>query len=98
MSELTFAEMRARSKQVQPHNAATAVAALTELARALPPQIMERFMDGESTDVDTRMIRRNNILIAQTLADMVIQIDRFADMNGIDLEAHIRRRLVATDK
>ena len=92
MGNLSFAELREAGK-LHKIDAATAIAQLTELARILPPQIMERHLNGEATSTDTRMMRRNGLLLAETLANMVIQIDKFAAMNGIDLADHVRRRL-----
>jgi hypothetical protein len=92
--DLTFGELRLASMLHKP-TAAVAVAQLAELAKSFPTQTLERFMDGAAIDAHTRLIRqnKNNLeLFAQTLADMVIQIDRFAALNDIDLAASIRKR------
>lgn len=96
-TDLTFNELRLASKLHKPTGATLAVAELEELARSLvPSQTLERFLDGEAIDAQTRLIRSKphaQSLLTQTLADIVIQIDRFAAMNDIDLAAAIRQRL-----
>jgi hypothetical protein len=93
-TDLTFNELRLASKLHKPPSAKEAMAQLTELAQLVPTQTLERFMDGEAIDAHTRLIRQRggHGLLAQTLADMVIQIDRFAAINDIDLAAAIRQR------
>jgi hypothetical protein len=92
---LTFDELRLASALHQPTRA-VAMAELTELARTLIPlQTLERFLDGETIDAHTRLLRQHDSalpLLARALADMVIQIDRFAALNSIDLAAAIRQR------
>ena len=92
--DLTFAELRLASKLHKPTRA-MAVAQLMELAQTIvPANMVERFIDGESIEAHTRLIRQQGSrpLLAKTLADMVIQIDRFAAINHIDLAAAIRQR------
>lgn len=93
--DLTFAELRLASKVSKAPGRAMAMAELAELAQTImPSNMMERFMDGESIEAHTRLISqgRGLGLITQILADMVIQIDRFAALNNIDLAAAIRQR------
>lgn len=95
-NDLTFAELRRASKSSKAPGRAMAMAELAELAQTVvPSNMLERFMDGESIEAHTRLIRqgRGLGLITQILVDMMIQIDRFADMNHIDLAAAIRQRL-----
>lgn len=93
IDDLTFAELRLASK-LHKLNTKEAMAQLMELAQNFPPQTLERFMDGEPIDAHTRLVRQRGRhgLLAQTLADIVIHIDRFAAMNDIDLAAAIRGR------
>jgi len=96
IDDLTFAELRLASKLHKPHTAAMAMTQLTELAKTLVPgNMIERFMDGEPIDAYTRLLRRQGSgpLLTQTLAEIVIQIDRFAALNDIDLAAAIRQQL-----
>jgi hypothetical protein len=98
--DLTFNELRLASKLYMPPGGAQGfLAQLNELARhMIPAQTLERFMDGEPIDAHIRVIRQTDRggVLAKTLADMVIQIDRFAAMNGIDLAAEIRKRFEPT--
>lgn len=96
IDDLTFAELRLASKLNKAPGRAMAMAQLAELAKTLVPENMiERFMDGESIEAHTRLIRqgRGLPLLTKTLADIVIQIDRFAALNDIDLAAAIRQQL-----
>ena len=94
---LTFDELRLASK-LHKLNTKQAMAQLTELAQNFPPQTLERFMDGEPINAHMRLVRQHGGygLLVQTLADIVIHIDRFAAMNDIDLAAAIRQRFEPT--
>ena len=97
VDSLTFAELRLASKLHKPTKL-EAMAELQELARNLvPQQTLERFLDAEPTDAHVRLMRQTGVTgqLAYTLAGIVIQIDRFAALNDIDLAAAIRQRFAS---
>jgi hypothetical protein len=96
MNDLTFAELRLATKLHKLPNVKEAMAQLTELAQnIIPAQTVERFVDEGVVDEATRRLIRkkdHSGLLAKTLADIVILIDRFAAANRIDLATAIRER------
>lgn len=93
IDDLTFAELRLASHLHKP-SVGEAMAALIALTEQLGPQTVDSFLAGEEIESHVRLLRQKGglPLLTQVLADMVIQIDRFAAVNNIDLAAAIRAR------